>query len=192
MTKLGHTHGKTARVTFAAGLLTCLALQGQAFAQATVSETTPDDGMIVLSPFEVRSDLDTGYLATSAQSGTRLRTDLKDIASSISVITKDFMNDIGAKDLEGLLVYTLGTEVNGVGGNFSDAGTIDNPNGAETDYDAAFASATPGTRVRGLTSADLSRDFFVSRLPVDAYNIERLEISRGPNAMLFGLGSPSG
>jgi hypothetical protein len=192
MTKLGHTHGKTARVTFAAGLLTCLALQGQAFAQATVSETTPDDGMIVLSPFEVRSDLDTGYLATSAQSGTRLRTDLKDIASSISVITKDFMNDIGAKDLEGLLVYTLGTEVNGVGGNFSDAGTIDNPNGAETDYDAAFASATPSTRVRGLTSADLSRDFFVSRLPVDAYNIERMEISRGPNAMLFGLGSPSG
>jgi outer membrane receptor protein involved in Fe transport len=148
--------------------------------------------MIVLSPFEVRGDADTGYLASTAQSGTRLRTDLKDIASSISVVTKDFMDDIGAKDLESLLVYTLGTEVNGVGGNFSDAGVVDNPNGQETDYDAAFASVTPGTRVRGLTSADLSRDFFVSRLPVDTYNIERMEISRGPNAMLFGLGSPSG
>jgi outer membrane receptor for ferric coprogen and ferric-rhodotorulic acid len=80
----------------------------------------------------VNAEADTGYLASTAQSGTRLRTELKDIASSISVVTKDFMNDIGATDLGGLLVYTLGTEVNGVGGNFSDAGTVANPNGNET------------------------------------------------------------
>ncbi len=165
-----------------------------AFAQTSVNPSAQedDDEPVVLSPFEVNADEDRGYLASTAQSGTRLRTDLKDIASSISVVTKVFMNDIGAKDLEGLLVYTLGTEVNGVGGNFSDAGVVNNPNGVETDYDEAFASASSSTRVRGLTSADLSRDFFVSRLPMDSYNVERVEISRGPNAMLFGLGSPAG
>ncbi len=161
-------------------------------ASSPVRPPAPPEETLVLSPFQVNADADNGYLASSAQSGTRLRTDLKDIASSISVVTKDFMNDIGAKDLEGLLVYTLGTEVGGVGGNFSDAGSVSNPNGAEVDYDAAFASATPSTRVRGLTSADLSRDFFISGLPMDAYNVDRVEISRGPNAMLFGLGSPSG
>ncbi|HEY1111348.1 MAG TPA: TonB-dependent receptor plug domain-containing protein [Opitutaceae bacterium] len=150
------------------------------------------DNTVVLSPFEVNADLDTGYLATTAQSGTRLRTELKDIASSISVVTKDFMNDVGATDLGGLLVYTLGTEVNGVGGNFSDAGVVANPNGNEADYDGAFASAAPSTRVRGLTSADLSRDFFITSIPMDGYNTDRVEISRGPNAMLFGLGSPAG
>lgn len=154
--------------------------------------TAPTDEAVTMSPFEVNADQDTGYLATTAQSGTRLRTELKDIASSISVVTKDFMNDIGATDLQGLLVYTLGTEVNGVGGNFSDAGTVANPNGNESDYDGAFASATPSTRVRGLTSADLSRDFFITSIPLDGYNTDRVEISRGPNAMLFGLGSPSG
>lgn len=164
-----------------------------AFGQTSDATVNQDeDGVLEMSPFAVNADEDTGYLASTAQSGTRLRTDLKDIASSISVVTKDFMNDVGAKDLEGLLVYTLGTEVNGVGGNFSDAGVVNNPNGAETDYDGAFASATPSTRVRGLTSADLSRDFFVSGLPMDSYNVDRVEISRGPNAMLFGLGSPSG
>lgn len=50
----------------------------------------------------------------------------------------------------------------------------------------------PSTRVRGLTRADLSRDYFISAIPPDNYNIERIEISRGANAMLFGLGSPSG
>lgn len=156
------------------------------------SSPPPEDEPITMSPFEVRADLDTGYLASTAQSGTRLRTELKDVASSIQVVTKDFLNDIGAKDLGGLLVYTLGTEVNGTRGNFSDAGLIDNPNGKEADYDEAFSSASPSTRVRGLTTADLSRDFFITGIPMDAFNIERVEISRGPNAMLFGLGSPSG
>ena len=146
----------------------------------------------MMSPFQVDAEQDTGYLASSVQSGTRLRTDLKDVASSISVVTKDFMRDIAANDLEGLLIYTLGTEVGGAQGNFSDAGVVDNPNGQEIDYDAAFSSALPSTRVRGLTRADISRDFYISAIPPDGYNVDRVEISRGANAMLFGLGSPSG
>jgi outer membrane receptor protein involved in Fe transport len=175
-------------------LLVCL-LAGAALAQQNAPAKPPggaDEETVILSPFEVNADADTGYLASTAQSGTRLRTDLKDIASSISVVTKDFMNDIGATDLGGLLVYTLGTEVNGVGGNFSDAGTVANPNGNEADYDGAFESAAPSTRVRGLTAADLARDFFITNIPLDSYNTDRVEISRGPNAMLFGLGSPAG
>src|SRR5688572_3318243 len=126
------------------------------------ADSAASEGATVLSPFEVRADVDTGYLAMSAQSGTRLRTDLKDIASSVSVITKDLMNDIGAKDLEGLLTYTLGTEVGGSTGNYSDAGAIVNPNGTEMDYDAAFSNALPAVRLRGLTTADNARDFFIT------------------------------
>src|SRR5688572_32448481 len=52
-----------------------------AFAQTTVpgSDSVRGNEAVILSPFEVKDDIDTGYLATSAQSGTRLRTDLKDI-----------------------------------------------------------------------------------------------------------------
>lgn len=177
--------------------LGALSLAAAAFGQATpppsTTSTSPsDEAALVLSPFEVKGETDTGYLATSAQSGTRLRTDLKDIANSISIVTKDFMNDVGATDLESLLVYTLGTEVAGAGGNFADAGTIVTPNGTDVDFDAAFSSATPSTRVRGLTSADNARDFFITSIPLDSYVTDRVEITRGANAMLFGLGSPSG
>jgi hypothetical protein len=102
------------------------------------------------------------------------------------------MDDIAATDLESLLIYTLGTEVGGHLGNFSDAGLVQNPNGLEVDYDDAFSNSQPSTRVRGLTRADVARDFFISSVPLDGYNVQRVEISRGANAMLFGLGSPAG
>lgn len=156
------------------------------------SSSSTSDPTIVLSPFEVREGEDQGYLATSAQSGTRLRSELKDIAAAVSVVTKDFMNDIGARNLEDLLTYTTNTEVGGVSGNFSEAVSSVLNGGGEMNYDGAFQSITPGTRVRGLTSADGTRDFFPTDVPVDSYILDRLELSRGPNAMLFGNGSPGG
>ena len=59
---------------------------------------------VVLSPFEVNAEKDTGYRASSTLAGTRLCTDLRDVAASIRVSTKDFMNDIGANDRRTLFV----------------------------------------------------------------------------------------
>src|SRR5687768_1274572 len=143
------------------------------FAQTVAPSRVTEEPVTVLSPFEVTAEEDRGYLAGTVQSGTRLRMDLKDTAASISVITKDFMTDIGASNLEYLLVYTLGTEVGGAMGNFSDAGVIENPGGSELDYDNTFGSAMPSTGVRGLTAADVARDFFVSSIPPDGYNVDR-------------------
>jgi outer membrane receptor protein involved in Fe transport len=183
----------------------CTVLIGVGYAQTTVPRTptpaeaaraaaanpTPgaaEDSILTLSPFEVRPEEDSGYQATSTLAGTRLRSDLKDLAASISVVTKDFMNDVNATDLTSLLVYTLGTEVGGFGGNFSD---LTNPE-AQGVFDDALGQASPGTRVRGLIAADRTRNYFLTDTPMDGYNIERVEISRGANAILFGLGSPAG
>src|SRR5690606_38642254 len=48
------------------------------------------------------------------------------------------------------------------------------------------------TRVRGLTSADNTRDYFLTDIPWDGYIIDRVDLSRGPNSILFGQGSPAG
>lgn len=177
-------------------LLATFALVATAVAQtvpATTSTPTaapksPDE-TLVLSPFEVQTERDTGYAASGTLMGTRLRTDLKDLAASISVITKDFMADINATDLEGLLGYTAGTEVAGIGGNFGNA--VDSGQ-RFVDGEGSNRGSTSATRVRGIGSADLTRDYFLSSLPVDSYIMERAEISRGPNAMLYGLGAPAG
>lgn len=154
---------------------------------ALAAEETPE-AIVKLSPFAVSARLDTGYRATETLAGTRLRSDLRDLTASISVVTREFIEDVHATDLTSLLVYTLGTEVGGYGGNFSDLG---NPE-AQGVFDDALGQASPGTRVRGLINADRTRNYFLSDIPLDGYNIERIEISRGANANLFGLGSPAG
>ncbi len=171
-------------------LLAPAAALGQVTPPPARTDADAAEPSVVLSPFVVAGERDTGYLASDTLAGTRLRTSLKDVAASVSVITKDFLDDIGATGTDDLLVYTTGTEVVGVGGNFSGSET--------TTYSQEFApqreEASPQTRVRGLAGADTTRNFFASapHVPLDAYNTQSVTINRGANAILFGFGSPAG
>lgn len=146
-----------------------------------------DESPIVLSPFEVTSQKDTGYQASETLAGTRIRTDLKDVGGALSVYTKDFMKDIGATDIGTLLQYTTNAEVAGTNGTYAGLG-----NGTSVDESSNLRAPGGAQRVRGLASADNTRDFFVTDIPWDSYNVDRIDIQRGPNSILFGLGSPAG
>src|SRR5690606_13784306 len=148
-----------------------LALQGLPLhAQQTTTDTALDndeeeDEPVVLSPFVVDSTQDRGYAATSTLAGTRIRTDLADIGSSISVITPEMLQDLGAKNNETILAYALNTEVGGVYGNFS-GGVSQGASIRETNL---FANPNSNTRVRGLSSADNTRNYFITDVPWDGY-----------------------
>jgi outer membrane receptor protein involved in Fe transport len=143
--------------------------------------------IVVLSPFEVTSSRDTGYQATETLAGTRIRTNLRDVGSAISVITKEFLQDVGATDNSTLLQYTPSAEVGGTRGTYAGLG-----NGTSLDESGTLRAPNGNNRVRGLASADNARDFFVTDIPWDSYIVDRIEIQRGPNSILFGLGSPAG
>ncbi len=143
---------------------------------------------VVLSPFVVTVDKDNGYAATSSLAGSRLNTRLKDIPASISVVTKDMMNDLGVYNSAQLLTYTLGTEVSGASGSFSGAGVAP----GSLQQDGPNRSLLPSARIRGLSNADNTRDYFLTSIPWDGFNTDRVDVNRGPNAMLFGTGSPAG
>ena len=51
-------------------------------------DSDDEQEVFTLSPFEVNAASDEGYRATSTLAGTRIATDLKDIGSSISVLTE--------------------------------------------------------------------------------------------------------
>ena len=160
-----------------------------AIASGPVAFAQDEDEVIELSPFQVDSQGDTGYQATNSLAGTRLNTPLRDVASTVSVVTKQFLQDTGSTDLQELLVYTAGTEIGGPGG------TMANPDGANTVsgvQDPNFRQPIRNTRVRGLAAADLTRNYFSTLIPMDGYNTDRVVINRGANATLFGLGSPAG
>ena len=142
-----------------------------------------------LSPFEVKATSDSNaYTADSTLAGNRLSTQLRDIGSSVTVVTSQFLMDTGATDNTSLLQRLGGTEVGGVNGNYASPGT----GSSATLLTEDTIKPTEGTRIRGLAAADNARDFFLTDIPWDSYNVDRIDISRGPNAILFGEGSPAG
>ncbi len=145
------------------------------------------DEIVQLSPFEVTSTTDRGYQATQTLAGSRINTKLEDVGSAISVVTAEFLKDVGATDNKSLLMYTASTEVGGSQGNFRGSS-----GGQNEDESGRFINPNGSTRVRGLTSADNTRNFFASDIPWEGYNVERVDMQRGPNSILFGLGSPAG
>ncbi len=157
------------------------------FAQVKDADNPSDEEVYELSPFEVSTDQDVGYLATASLAGSRLNTDLRDIAAAVQAVTQEFMQDVGATNLQKVLLYTTNTEVAGIDGNFYGGDTWSK--GYTRDL---LVEPHRSTRIRGLNNADITRDFFPSDIPIDWYSLSRVDISRGPNAVLFGLGSPAG
>ena len=134
-----------------------------------------DPSTVTLSPFEVRTDKDTGYTATNTLAGSRLNTSLRDTPASISVFTKEFLDDIGAINVTEALEYGLNGSKD----------TTDYTGNTPVSNDLIF-------QLRGFTGASLGRNYFAWSLSSDSYNIERLDFARGPNSILFGIGGPGG
>jgi catecholate siderophore receptor len=112
-----------------------------------------------------------GYLAKRTSTATKTDTPLRDIPQSISVVTQEQIKDIGAQKIEDVIRYVPG--VNWAQG--------------ENNRDQIV--------IRGQSS---SADFFVNgmrddgQIYRDLYNAQRVELLKGPNAMIFGRGGSGG
>jgi iron complex outermembrane receptor protein len=135
--------------------------------------------VVELTPFTVSTTLDRGYQAQSTLGGSRLRTDLKDVAAPTSAFTAEFLKDVAVTSTDEIGRYMVSTEYDfgedsGPGQNF------------------LKDSSTRTMRMRGLTGGTISVNFFKSNFTTDTFNIERIDQSRGPNSVLFGIGNPGG
>jgi len=146
-----------------------------------VGSSSGQEEKIQLSPFEVHAEKDNGYVATTTLGGTLIRTGLSDVGSAISVYTKEFLEDLGAVDNQSLLAFTVNADVGGAQGTFI-GGT----------QNEIFGNGNSNTRIRGLAAADNTLNYFKSDAPWDGYNTDRIDVIRGANSILFGLGSPAG
>ncbi len=166
---------------YAATVATSRAQTAPAAKSAETVPTLPAEVVVELSPFEVRSDGDVGYQAGNTTSGSRLNARLKDTPASVSPFTPEFLSDIAATNLSEMLAYATNVEV-----ELEDAQAgFNNPPGRDsTGGDYSF-------RVRGIIGG-VSRDFVDATAPNDLYNVERAEVSSGPNSILFGLGPAGG
>jgi outer membrane receptor protein involved in Fe transport len=138
------------------------------------------DETVVLSPFEVSASLGKGYVGQDTLAGSRLRTDLKDLGAAISPMTAEFLSDIAATNIIDASEYGVGTRV-----DTDDARTI----GPAGD---TYNDSTRSIRIRGLPGGSRSMSFFGVSGEVDTYLTERIDVSRGPNSILYGFGSSAG
>lgn len=166
-----------ARVLFVIGAT--LGSQAQTLAPAPSTSTLTEE-TVVLSPFEVVAD-DVGYQAGNTTSGSRLNTSLRDTAASISVFTPEFLSDIAANNIAEMLNYATNVEAE-----------VEDSNQGFTNPSARTSDGTTGDfRVRGIAGS-FAVDLLETAAPQDNYNIERVEVSSGPNSVLFGMGSAGG
>jgi len=146
---------------------------------APAAPTSPE--IIELSPFVVNASADVGYQAGNTTSGSRLNTSLKDTSAPITVFTPELISDFGLTNLDDVLKYATNSEK-----DFEDSNAGFNAPSSRTS-----AAATPPFRNRG-QAASFGVDFIESAVPVDLYSIDRIELSSGPNSVLFGLGAAGG
>lgn len=135
-----------------------------------------------LAPVSVREDAETatsavkGYVVKRSTTATKTDTPLLETPQAITVITADQILDQGAQNLQDALNYAAGVR--------SDAYGID--------------SRSDGTRIRG-TNPDEYLDglrqafnYYTSTTRTDPFTLERIEVLRGPSAMLYGQGTTGG
>ncbi|QJR09520.1 Ferrichrome outer membrane transporter/phage receptor [Usitatibacter rugosus] len=117
-----------------------------------------------------------GYNAKRSSTATKTDTPLAETPQSVTVVTRERIEEMGATNLQDALNYAAGVR--------PDAFGVD--------------SRSDGVLVRG-GYPDEYRDglrrlfgYYTSTARVDPYALERIEVLRGPSAMLYGQGTTAG
>lgn len=117
-----------------------------------------------------------GYTARRSATATKTDTPLLETPQAVTILTTEQIRDQGATTLQDALGYAAGVRSDAYG------------------YD----SRSDGFRVRGdfpdeyLDNLRKSFNFYTSTWRVDPFTLERIEVLRGPSAMLYGQGTTAG
>ena len=141
-------------------------------AQTTPAAPPAKEETLLLSQFEVSASQDRGYTSTNAVGGTRFSSALANIPQSVIVLNQEFMKDIGARSVVDAAHY-----VSGVSTTAGPAREVFVVRGHQIDV------TTDGLPDSSPTAQGLSTSFEL---------LDRVEIIKGPAAVLYGSTSPGG
>lgn len=146
-------------------------------AAPTVAESPSDPNVLVMSPFEVKSERDYGYLKTNAATATRVGMEIQSVPMNINVMSEDFIKDAGLTRVTDIFRYTSSGAADGRFAMRVPANSA-TPQGAFT--------------MRGFTVNTLLRNGVFRYTSWNLDNVDRVEIVKGPAAVFFGQGYPGG
>jgi iron complex outermembrane recepter protein len=137
------------------------------FAPFAVAQQAGDD-LFELSPFYVTGG--SGYTSTMTTSASLFAEEIARSPVQIDVLTSEFMEDVGASDINQALMYATNVRP-----------AID-----------AVAESQQAYKVRGLESNRPTRNYLQVTRVADRYNVERVEVLQGPAALQYGRPDPGG
>ncbi len=143
----------------------------------SVASAPSDPNTLVLSPFEVKSEGDYGYLKTNAATATRVGMEIQNVPMNINVMSEDFIKDAGITKVTDIFRYTSSGAADGKFAMRVPANSA-TPQGAFT--------------MRGFTVNTLMRNGVFRYTSWNLDNVDRVEIVKGPAAVFFGQGYPGG
>ena len=128
-----------------------------------------------LSTIEVKGAADTGYSAKRASVGTKMDAELFDTPVFVNVVPSMAIEERKTVNLQDTLQFVAGIAT-------TNPGTSDN-------YFAIRGFATSGVILRDGMQSTTDKGF---RTMYDMYNVERVEVLKGPASVLNGRSSPGG
>ena len=169
---------------YALAFLLALGLQATLPAQTVPAPAVAkpeEDPTLVLDKFTVNTAKDNGYIATDSLAGGRAATPIKLTPSTMSSLTRTFIDDLGLTNVRDALKWSP----NVVPGDYYAGKQLANP---FNNWDFNFRGA--GQSLQG--GAGPTRNYFTFYSVADTYNVDRIEMDRGPNSILFGVGTVGG
>lgn len=137
---------------------------------------------VVLTPFEVLADKKDSYEATNTASLTGINTSLQRVPITADIYNRALLDDLGVTDLNRFL-----GDFAGYGSPVTGLNQFGRGNG---DGDVTSAD---GLRARGLTVGSRRNGFTGAGVAAaDSFSVERVEVIRGPQSLLYGPGDPGG
>ena len=130
--------------------------------------TADDEKIFVLDPFTVESGTDEVYRAQSSAAGLGFVVENTKLPIPINVVTNRFLEDTGSIKVEDALRYVSGAS-----------------NSGRTSKEEEYV-------LRGFSTKALLRNGERFNVPTDSSLIERVEILKGPAAIIYGTAGPAG
>ncbi len=159
-------------------LVTTLVSLAAGFARAQTAPSVPAvkaDEPLVLSPFTVETKQDRGYGSANALGASRVNIPLIDTSATVVVINEEFLKDFAVIDNQDAFRYVSGMSENSLPYN----GQVI-VRGFQAGNGIAFRDGLPDNIEVG---GGPMNDFAV---------IERVEVMKGPNGVLYGSHAPGG
>jgi outer membrane receptor protein involved in Fe transport len=130
--------------------------------------TDVDELFYEMSEFEVSASDDQGYYSANSSSATRANTLVKNTPITMSIVNEQLINDLDIQSTEDLAMVVSGIE--------------SDPDGYSLDR----------VRIRGFRVANSRFEYFPRNLPRNNYNVNRVDVIKGANSLIFGQASPGG